>query len=154
MHLRTLGGLRLEGSAFSRPKPLLLRTYLALERPNDGRFLSELFLPYAAAPLASLRTALVQLRQSAPGAVEVDGRRLTATVASAAQALLEPPGPASALDVDGPALGPSLDVLFPGPFLDGIYLQDWSSELEDWVYSTRELIVETLRGRLIDLAEA
>ena len=154
MHLRTLGGLRLEGSAFSRPKPLLLLTYLALEGPKDRRFLSELFWPDAAAPLASLRTALVQLRQSAPGAVEVDGTRLRATVASDAQALLETPVPASAWDVDGPALGPSLDDLYPGPFLDGIYLPDWSSELEDWVYSTRELIAETLRGRLIDLAEA
>ncbi len=42
MLLRTLGGLKLEGSDFTRPKPLLLLAYLALEGPKERRFLSEL----------------------------------------------------------------------------------------------------------------
>ena len=35
MRLRTLGGLSLEGTTFTRPRPLLLLAYLALEGGTD-----------------------------------------------------------------------------------------------------------------------
>ena len=41
MHLRTLGGLTLEGASFRRPKPLLLLSYLTLEGEKDRQFLAE-----------------------------------------------------------------------------------------------------------------
>lgn len=96
MHLRTLGGLRLEASDLTRPKPLLLLVYLAVEGPQHRRHLSELFWPGAAAPLASLRTALAQLKRGAPGAVEVRGGRLAAAVPSDVRAVLDV-GPAAAV---------------------------------------------------------
>lgn len=141
MRLRTLGGLRLEGSDFARPKPLLLLTYLAVEGPQHRRHLSELFWPRAAAPLSSLRTALAQLRRGAPGAVEADGQRLRAAVPSDVQAVL-----AGAAD-------PLAEPDYPGAFLDGLRLPDWGEELEEWVYATRELVAETVRSRLLARAE-
>src|SRR5690606_8126993 len=90
------GGLRLEASDLTRPKPLLLLVYLAVEGPQHRRHLSELFWPGAAAPLASLRTALAQLKRGAPGAVEVRGGRLAAAVPSDVRAVLGD-GPAAAV---------------------------------------------------------
>ncbi len=141
MLLRTLGGLRLEGSRLARPKPLLLLTYLSVEGPQHRRHLSELFWPRAASPLSSLRTALAQLRRAAPGAVEADGQRLRAAVPSDVQALL------------ANADAEREDVPYPGPFLDGFHLPDLGEELEEWVYATRELVAETVRSRLLARAE-
>jgi predicted ATPase len=44
--------------------------------------------------------------------------------------------------------------LYTGAFLADLYLPDWSSELEEWVYSTREFLAERVRAGLLALAEA
>ena len=72
MRLQTLGGLRLEGADFQRPKPLLLLAYLAVEGAKDRRHLAELFWPDASEPATSLRVALGQLRKGAPGVLGGD----------------------------------------------------------------------------------
>jgi predicted ATPase len=43
--------------------------------------------------------------------------------------------------------------LYQGPFLANFSLLDWSAELEEWVYSTREFIASRVRGALLQLAE-
>lgn len=140
MHLFTLGRLKLDGVAFSRPKPLLLLAYLSVEGPKDRRFLAELFWPAAARPMASLRVALAHLRSGAPGAVNDDGRVLRSAVHSDAAVLLR-----SLEDGDLPA---ALR-LYDGPFLAGIDLQSVQGELAEWLLTTREQIADRVRDALL-----
>ncbi|UCH24651.1 MAG: AAA family ATPase [Trueperaceae bacterium] len=143
MLLRTLGELTLEGSEFSRPMPLLLLSYLALEGPNDRLFLAELFWPTAANAPGSLSKALSQLKKGAPDAVHIDGSRLESRV-----------------PVDGSDFRTAVDEgryrdaleLYRGPFLEGVHL-DWGVELEEWVYAKRELYAGRLREALLGLGE-
>ncbi len=144
MLLRTLGGLRLEGAAFGRPKPLLLLAYLAMEGPRDRRFLSRLFWPAAPAPMTNLRTALSQLNKGAPGAVRSDAARLSTALEVDAKAVLD----GASFRLEG-----ELEDVYPGPFLEGVHLPDWGAELEEWVFSTRELVAETVRSQVLDHAE-
>ena len=144
MRLLTLGGLSLENASFGRVKPLLLLTYLALEGPKERRHLAELFWPGASDPMNSLSAALTRLRKGLKGAVEADELRAWAGV-----------------DVDAAELGLALEsgdldaalALYKGPFLDGAYLPDWSAELEEWVYLTRESLAGRVRRALLALAE-
>jgi predicted ATPase len=144
MLLRTLGGLKLESATFTRPKPLLLLAYLALEGPKERRFLSELFWLGATDPLNRLSTALARLRKAAPGVIDANEARVWTEIKTDAQELL------SAVEAgeDEKALG-----LYKGPFLEGVYLQDWGEELEEWVYGTREHLAERVRVILLKLAE-
>ena len=144
MRLKTLGGLALEGSDFKRPKPLLLLAYLSLEGAKDRRHVAELFWPEATNPMASLRTALAQLRRNIPEIVKGDESRLSAKVPCDARELLE------SLDRG------ELDTLckrYSRPFLEGFYLHDVGTELEEWVYATREFIASRVREGLLRLAE-
>ena len=75
LHLRTLGDLALEGANFTRPKSLLLLTFLALEGPQDRRYLAELFYPGAQRPLGGLSSGLARLRGGAAGVVGTDRGR-------------------------------------------------------------------------------
>jgi len=144
MKLRTLGGLALEGAAFSRPKPLLLLAYLALEGPQVRRHLAELFWPDDAKRLKSLSMTLTRLRQGAPDVVAADEVRAWARVETDAQDLLTALGDGALERARG---------LYRGPFLEGVYLRDWSAELEEWVYRLREVIAEGVRGAVLALAE-
>lgn len=144
MQLQTLGGLALQGSSFRRPKPLLVLTYLALEGAKDRHHLAELFWPDAAEPMGSLRVALAQLRAAAPEALGVADAGLAAKVDADAVALLR------ALDADNPAKATEL---YRGAFLAGFYLAGLGSELEEWVYSTREFLGTRVRDALLTLAE-
>ncbi len=144
VQLCTLGGLKLEGADFSRPKPLLLLAYLALEGPQERRHLSELFWPGTDYALRNLSTVLTRLKEAAPGVVEGDGVRIWTTLACDAQVLL------TALEkrelesgVEG----------YRGPFLDGLTPKGLSSELEEWVLQTREFIAARVREALLGLAE-
>ena len=61
MFLGTLGRLRLEGTSLTRPKPLLLLAYLALEGPTPRTRLCRLFFDDAANPPDALGTTLRRL---------------------------------------------------------------------------------------------
>ena len=50
MQLVTLGSLAWPGVSLTRPKPLLLLAYLALEEPQSRRDLAHLFWPKSADP--------------------------------------------------------------------------------------------------------
>ena len=143
MRLCTFGGLVLEGSDFTRPKPLLLLAYLALEGPQVRRHVAELFWPGARDHMKSLTVALTKLRKGAPGVVEADTKRVWLTVETDAVqflALLNKGESEQALE------------LYQGPFLEGFYLRHWSIELEGWVYQTRKFLADHARSAMIELA--
>ncbi len=144
MELRTLGGLKLEGVVFSQPKPLLLLAYLVLEGPQERRHLAELLWPSSVRAMRNLRTVLTRLRGVSSGMVEVDGVRVWTTIDCDAHALL------TALEKD--ELQSGLE-LYRGPFLDGLSLRVYGSELEEWVYHTREYLAGRVREALLSLAE-
>jgi tetratricopeptide (TPR) repeat protein len=144
MHLKTLGGVVLEGSDFTRIKPLLVLSYLAVEGSKDRRYLSEFFWSGASDGLNSLSRALSQFRKDAPGAVEADEQRVWTNVESDVSeflAALESKNFSYAVD------------LYKGAFLDGAYLQDWGEELEEWIYQTREDLATRAQEALLQLAE-
>jgi hypothetical protein len=143
--LHTLGGLLLGGTSFTRPKPLLLLTYLSLEGPQSRRHIAELFWPNAGDHMNSLTVALTQIRQAAPDLIETDDTHLKTSVESDAKqflAALEQQDYTKALE------------LYRGTFLDGFFLKDWGEELEEWVYAKRERMALEVRKLLLKTAEA
>ena len=136
MLLRTLGALELHDSDFSRPKPLLLLAYLALEGPQPRRFLAELFWPGVESRMKNLAVALSRLRRGVPGAIDADRRRVWTRVSTDAERLLaalERGDVAAAMD------------LYEHPFLEGVEVSAIGTELEEWVFGTRELLAGRLR---------
>ncbi|WP_407572961.1 tetratricopeptide repeat protein [Deinococcus altitudinis] len=144
MDLRTLGTLALEGSTFTRPKPLILLSYLALEGTQTRQQAADVLFSQAGDGLSSLRTTIRRLRSEAPDTLEVKRHLLRTTVMCDAQALLA--------HLDAHDLQAGVD-LYTGAFLADVTLPDWSVELENWVYSTREFIAQRVRGALLTLAE-
>lgn len=143
MKLRTLGGLSVEGITFRRQKVLLLLAYLCAEGPQPRRRLAELFWPEASNPMNSLAQHLVHLR-SLPGAVQEDGSRVEAC----AEVCFD------VAELRALAQGGQLEqaaALYGGPFLDtlGIPL---GTDLEEWVYETRETLAREVRGLWLNLA--
>lgn len=144
MRLITLGGMRLEGAAYGRVKPLLLLSYLTLEGPRERRYLAELFWPQGSDRMNSLSVALTRLRKAAPGVVEADEVRAW-----------------SPLETDVTEMQSALAAgqieralaLYGGPFLDGVYLPGWSAELEEWLYARREDLAAALRRASLRFAE-
>jgi len=139
--LFTLGGLRLEGSSFSREKPLLLLAYLALEGPKPRRFLAELFWPEAADPMNSLAVALSKLRKL--GAVYGDESRAWVDLECDALTLQD------ALRAGRWAEGVAQ---YRGPFAEGL-AEALGAELEEWVYEVRERLALEVRQAHLVLAE-
>jgi pimeloyl-ACP methyl ester carboxylesterase len=145
MRIRALGGLELEGSTFTRPKPLLLLTYLALEGPRARRDVAELFWPRSGGRLKTLTVTLGRLRSGALGCVASDGRKVWAEVDTDVARLL------AALDRDD--LDAALE-LYRGPFAEGFLVGDGEIELEEWVVGTRERIAATLQRHMVERAAA
>ena len=144
MLLRTLGALELHDAVFTRPKPLLLLAYLALEGPQPRRYLAELFWPGAVDRMKSLAVALSRLRRGAPGAIDADRQRVWARVTTDAERLLE--------ELERGDVGAAMD-LYQHPFLEGVEVSEIGIELEEWVYSTRELLAGRLRRELLAVSE-
>ena len=144
LRLNLLGGLTLEPTGFHRPKPLLLLAYLALEGRKEKRHLQELFWSDAANPAGSLRTAMNQIRQVSPDLLLSDEHTVWTAVENDLAALQSTISERDA---------PKVEALYRGEFLHGFSLPDWSAELEEWVFSTREFIAARVRGTLIRAAE-
>jgi DNA-binding SARP family transcriptional activator len=75
MRIKIFGGLSLEPSTLTRPKPLLLLAYLNLEGPRSRRDLAELFWRDSKDPMQNLRTALSQINRDAPEAIHTDDKK-------------------------------------------------------------------------------
>lgn len=143
MELHTLGGLRLEGTDFTRPKPLLLVCYLTIEGPRSRRVLADLFFSDVKDPRDSLSTAVRQLRD-VDGVLAEDGDKLGSSVDSDAARLIDA--------FDSGLLDPAVE-MYEGPFLAGLDLE-LGEELEEWVFTTREYLAANVRLAHIRLAEA
>lgn len=143
VQLVTLGGLRLEGSGFTRPKPLLLLCYLALEGAQSRRVLAELFFRDTRNPRDALSTTYRRLRALGDGLAVADGDRLGTVVACDAGELL-----AALEGGDGEAALP----LYRGAFLAGFDLA-LGEELEEWVFATREFLALRVREAHLRLGE-
>jgi DNA-binding SARP family transcriptional activator len=146
MRLRTLGGLELKDSPFHRPKTLLLLAYLALEGPKERQHLAMLLLPQTDKKqrLHRLRVMLSQLRQEVPGVIEADGAQVWSTLQMDAKEFLSL--------VEAGRYGEALKH-YGGTFLKGFDLPNWSVELEEWVYGTREFLASRAREALLHLGE-
>lgn len=142
MRPRTLGGLELEGSALTRPVVLMLLAYLALEGPQERRFLADLFWMDAADPLNRLSSTLSKVRKLGDGVVGADAYRVW-----------------SDLDTDVRSFGAAIDAgdvaraieLYRGPFLLGVQ-PTGGVELEEWLYATRERLADRARRAHLMLA--
>jgi predicted ATPase len=143
VQLTTLGGLALEGSALTRPKPLLVLTYLTLEGAAPRRTLAELFFGDAADPRDSLSTALRHLR--AAGVLgELPDERLGSLVEADATRLLR--------DFDAYRYQAVVDA-YVGAFLDGLEV-GLGVEAEEWLFATREAIAGRVRTASVHAARA
>ena len=127
MILKTLGGLELTGSGFTRVKLLLLLSYLSLEGPQARSFLAELFWQDARDPMGSLRNAIAQLRGL--GVVDSDETSVWSTINSDVWLFRQQL-----------TLGnlPAALALYDGGFLTAVRPSGLSEELEEWVYQQRE----------------
>lgn len=144
MRLRTLGGLTLLGAGFKRPKLLLLLAYLALEGPQDRRFLSELFWPTASDSRQSLTVALSQLRSVDPQLLTTQSASISTLVECDATQLR-----AAATRQDWERVRG----LYGGTFLMGVDVEAGNVELEEWLYASREQLALQAQTAFIELAE-
>jgi pimeloyl-ACP methyl ester carboxylesterase len=140
MRIRALGGLEFEGSSITRPKPLLLLTYLSVEGPKARRDVADLFWPRSDGRLRTLTVTLGRLRSGALGCIASDGRKVWAEVDSDVAQL------ATALDRND--LDAAL-ALYRGPFVEGFRATADAVELEEWVLGTREWFAATLQRRML-----
>ncbi len=141
--LRTLGSLLLDGSTLTRPKPLLVLAFLAMEGPTARRALAELFFHEAADPRDSLATALRHLRREG-AIVEASGATCSVaeTVRVDARMLL------AAFDAFRYA---DVERAYTGPFLETLELTH-GPEAETWMFETREAIAARVRTASLHLA--
>ncbi len=144
MLLCTLGKLELKETTFSRPKPLLLLCYLALEGPQERRHIAELFWPEASDHMKSLGVTLAQLRREVPEAIEASPMQLCSLVDTDVKSLMTA---IAQEDVEG------ICRLYKGAFLEGFYLNNWSAELEEWVYTKREHLAQLTRQAILKFAD-
>jgi tetratricopeptide (TPR) repeat protein len=157
MQLITFGKVRLSSCDFSRPKPLLLLSYLTLEGPQERRRLADLFwLDASTAPnemqkkLGKLSVVLAQFKKEGvevfpdkpgldplPSLVTCDALEFLSAVGNnqLAQAIK----------------------LYQAPFLHDLDKSlaslEVSAEILDWVLEKREFFAEKTRTAMLQLAE-
>lgn len=142
MRLITFGGLSLQEGK-SKPKNLLLLAYLAVEGPKTRQHLAELFFMGRANPRGSLSRALSDLRKDAPDSIEADNHKVCFVGTSDVGELLD--------FLDNNKLEKSVE-LYGGAFADGVSLKG-ETELEEWVWTTREYLGGRVREAYLKLAE-
>ena len=144
MKLKTLGSLQLVETSLTQPKQLLLLAYLSIEGAKPRRYLAELFFMDNKDPLNNLSRALSTLRKIAPDIIESDHKRVW-----------------TLLDCDAPELVKAVETqnlesclaLYQGAFAEDLNMQ-MGPELEEWVYSTREILAAKARNAFLMLGEA
>ena len=144
MLLLTLGGLELNHCDFSRPKPLLLLTYLALEGPQDRGHIAELFFEPGPRARSNLSMALTRLRKAVPEAIGADELRVWTSIEIETQRFLNALQQRKWIQ----ALK-----LYRGPFLAGLKLPNIKEELEEWLYEKREYFASQVQEVLLQVAE-
>jgi AAA domain len=143
MKLQTLGGLRLAGTGFTGQKLLLLVAYLAIEGAKPRRYLAELFFMDNKDPLNNLSRALSDLRKVDAGIVEADHKRVWTTLECDSAELMKA--------VETQQFETCL-TLYQGAFAEDLTME-MGTELEEWVYSTREILAAKARTAFFTLGE-
>ena len=129
---------------FSRPKPLLLLTYLTLEGPQDRGHIADLFFESGPRARSNLSMALTRLRKVVPEAVGADDLRIWTSMEAETQMFLD----ALQQRKWHEALR-----LYRGPFLAGLQLPDLKEELEEWIYEKREYFATQVQEALLQIGE-
>jgi tetratricopeptide (TPR) repeat protein len=149
MHLCTLGGLRLEGSDFTEPLPLLLLSYLALTGKTPRGTLKALFWPHltdVTKRSKSLSEALRRLKLVSPNLIE-PGRDMLASYVSSDAAQFQ-------MAVNGRDYERAV-ALYQGEFLQGLeYTRlQLGEELDGWIMQQRSRLQAHYLTALLHLAE-
>lgn len=149
MRLVTLGALRLEGSAFREPQPLLLLTYLALHEKCLRKEVQTLFWPHqtdATKRSKSLSEALRRLKKLDPNLLESGRGQLGCDVPVDVQGFRR----AVAQKEYERALA-----LYRGPFLYGLEetCLHLGEELSEWLGDERAALQKDFADVLLTLAE-
>lgn len=131
MQLNLLGNLGLEGSSFSRSKPLLVLAYLAVEGPTSRHELAILFFPNSKDNADALSTTLRRLPDRTTILLEQNGQ-LEAVLNNDVQSFIS--------FIEQQDWQAALDT-YKGHFLAGLTLSV-GEELEEWVFSKREALAE------------
>jgi predicted ATPase len=146
MRLRTLGGVSLEGSDFTRPVPLLLLAYLTLRGPMARGEVASTFFPDATDMSDSLSTALRQIERGTPGErlIDRDGDTLTSLLTCDALEQAEAFRLHRFEDVCAHYRGPFLHGLERARYVDP---ERWSDGLRAWLRDERlEVASRTLHA--------
>ncbi len=88
---------------------------------------------------------LARLRKADPGIINVDNARVWTELSTDAQGLLKAVEEGRYEEATN---------LYHGPFLEGVYFEDWGSELEEWVYGTRDFLAGRVKTAQLVLGEA
>lgn len=144
MVLKTLLGLRLEGSSFKQNRPLLLLAYLCLEGPQERRHLAELFWPQSNNAIGNLNTVISRLNKVDDALIKIQDHNLFTELSSDARRLI------TAFEQEDYQ---KVIETYQGRFLEGFYLKDIGEELEEWLYETREALATKVRFAKLSQAE-
>jgi tetratricopeptide (TPR) repeat protein len=153
MKLETFGKVRLEGTGFSRPKPLLLLTYLALEGAKERRHLAVMFWTEGEVQkrLGQLSVVLNQLKKEGAAGIIPDRPGLDPVFVQLDCDALE-----FVTALERHDLERALD-LYRGSFLHdlGKPLVDLevSEELLDWILERREWLAQKAQIAMLELAQ-
>lgn len=139
MHVQTLGALE-AGIKPVKPKNLLLLCYLALEGKQDRKHLQMLFWPEAADPATSLRVALSYLQGL--------GKDLFRSVQNQVEALIQTDAHELTQFYQQQQYSEVIR-LYSGAFLKGLDLKNSSTELEDWIFETREKLASLVQWSVL-----
>ena len=123
---------------------MLLLVYLALEGSQERQFLARLFWGRMDNALGNLAMTLARLKKAAPDALETDNFYARAIVQTDTQAL--------DTAFSNKAWQEVLE-LYKGSFLAGVHSDEWSTEVEEWVYEKREVFASKAREALLHVAE-
>lgn len=153
MKLEVFGKVRLEGTGFSRPKPLLLLTYLALQGAKERRHLAVMFWTEGEVQkrLGQLSVVLNQLKKEGAAGIIPDRPGLDPVFVQLDCDVLDFVAALERQDLER-----ALD-LYRGSFLHdlGKPLLDLevSEELLDWILERREWLAQKAQHALLELAE-
>lgn len=143
MELQTLGGLRLSHSGFTRSKPLLLLSYLAIEGGQSRRLLADLFFFDSKNPRDALSTTYRRLKALDENLIMAEADQLATEVSCDTIELLK--------ELDARQYWSALEH-YQGAFLAGLDLT-LGEELEEWVFKTREYLAFRVREAQLCLSE-
>lgn len=157
MQLITFGKVGLTGCAFSRPKPLLLLAYLALEGPQGRRRLASLLWRgendrgNLQKKLAKLSVVLTQFKKEGAGEVFPDALGLDPLITVVGCDVTDFLTRLEAGDQTGAV------ALYGGAFMESLDSSpaklELSGELQDWLLVTREGLAQKAQEAMLELAE-